>query len=109
MYGTVKVWLEDRGFGFITGDDGKDVFVHARALPRGVRTLKQGSRVRYGLTSTARGTAATDVQLLEDDESEEWADVITEEQYRRELTAAAGTQDSWPFIIQIAKSHGWIA
>lgn len=47
--GTVKFYNDQKGFGFITPDDGgKDVFVHATALERaGMSALREGQKVAY--------------------------------------------------------------
>lgn len=63
MKGTIAR-LTDRGFGFITPEDGsKDVFFHAREV-KGVQynDLKEGDPVTFDLTSTDRGPAAANVQ-----------------------------------------------
>ena len=62
MKGTIAR-LTDRGFGFITPEDGsKDVFFHAREL-QGVayNDLKEGETVTFEVSSTDRGPAATNV------------------------------------------------
>ncbi len=62
MKGTIAR-LTDRGFGFITPEDGsKDVFFHAREL-QGVQynDLKEGETVTFEVSSTDRGPAATNV------------------------------------------------
>jgi len=61
--GTVKMWNEDRGFGFITpGEGGEDVFVHRSALQEGA-TLQPGMAVTYEATwdDKKRKDRATDV------------------------------------------------
>jgi CspA family cold shock protein len=47
--GKVKFFDDDKGFGFIAGDDGTEVFLHISALPAGTSTIKPGSRVDYGI------------------------------------------------------------
>ncbi len=63
--GKVKWYDEERGFGFLSDDDGGDVFVHANALPAGVKTLKNGARVEFGIVEGRRGAQALSVKLLE--------------------------------------------
>jgi CspA family cold shock protein len=61
-------WFNDqKGFGFITGDDGMDVFVHYTEIVRdGFQTLETGERVTYGVTDEEVGPKAVDVRLKED-------------------------------------------
>ncbi len=63
--GTVK-WFNDRkGFGFITVEDGKDVFVHYSALQGdGFKTLKEGEAVEFDVVDGAKGPQATNVVRL---------------------------------------------
>lgn len=64
--GSVKWFNPRKGFGFITGDDGEEVFVHFRALHNGNRqSLKPGVRVRYHIRTTERGDQARDVEIIE--------------------------------------------
>jgi CspA family cold shock protein len=62
--GTVKWFSDDKGFGFITPDDGsQDVFVHHNAIvAEGFRTLDEGAKVSYELESSEKGPRATNVQ-----------------------------------------------
>src|SRR6478672_8696128 len=53
--GRVKWYEKDKGFGFLTSDDGGDVFVHKAALPSGVDELKAGQRVEFGVADGRKG------------------------------------------------------
>ena len=60
--GSVK-WFDDaKGYGFIAGEDGKDVFVHHTAIQAdGFRTLKEGDLVEYEVTMEKKGPRANKV------------------------------------------------
>lgn len=63
--GKVKWYDADKGFGFLTQEDGDDVYVGSDALPEGVTTLKAGARVEFGIAQGRRGDQALQVRVLE--------------------------------------------
>jgi len=64
--GKVKWFDAEKGFGFLSQDDGPDVYVHADALPAGAaKTLKAGTRVEFGIAQGRRGDQALSVRILE--------------------------------------------
>ncbi|MFK4790972.1 cold-shock protein [Microbacterium sp. ZW T5_56] len=63
--GKVRFYDEDRGFGFITSEDGQDVFLHASALPAGAPTPKPGTRVEFGVAEGKRGPQALSVRVVD--------------------------------------------
>jgi len=63
--GRVKWYDADKGYGFLTSDEGGDVFVPKGALPAGITDLKGGQRVEFGVVKSRRGTQALGLKLLE--------------------------------------------
>ncbi len=63
--GKVKWFDVEKGFGFLSRDDGGDVFVHTSALPGGVTELVPGQRVEFGVAEGKRGEQALSVRILE--------------------------------------------
>lgn len=63
MKGTIKWYNSMKGFGFISGDDGKDVFVHRTIVPEGI-ILYEGDKVEYQVKETDRGPNAIDIKKL---------------------------------------------
>ena len=63
MKGTVK-WFNDRkGFGFIQGDDEKDIFVHKNSLSEGIY-LNEGDPVEYEIEESEKGPNAINVKKI---------------------------------------------
>jgi cold shock protein len=64
--GTVKWFSDDKGFGFITPDDGsKDLFVHHSAIAAsGYRSLAEGAKVSYDAETGDKGPRAGNVQMV---------------------------------------------
>ncbi len=63
--GKVKWFSAEKGFGFLSREDGADVFVHRDALPAGVTELKPGQRVEFGVAEGRRGEQALSVRVLD--------------------------------------------
>ena len=63
--GKVKFYDKDKGFGFVSRDDGGDVFVPSSALPEGVDELKAGTRLEFGVAAGKRGEQALSVRILD--------------------------------------------
>ena len=63
--GTVK-WVDPaKGFGFITGEDGKDIFVHFSAIVSdGFKTLEDGQKVSFEVVEGTRGPQAANVTVI---------------------------------------------
>ena len=65
MTGKVKWFNSAKGYGFITGDDGTEVFVHFSAINSdGYKTLKDGEAVSYDVTEGDKGPQASNVTKL---------------------------------------------
>ncbi len=63
--GTVKWFDSAKGFGFISGEDGKDVFVHFTAIvSNGFKTLEEGQKVSFEIVEGNRGPQAANVTVI---------------------------------------------
>ncbi|MDO5287252.1 MAG: cold shock domain-containing protein [Actinomycetia bacterium] len=63
--GKVRFFDAEKGFGFLTKDEGGDVFVRAAVLPPGVTTLKPGQKVEFGVVEGRKGEQALSLRLIE--------------------------------------------
>jgi CspA family cold shock protein len=63
--GTVKWFSDEKGYGFIAGEDGKDLFVHYTGIADGgFRTLPEGARVQFEVREGRKGLEAFDVVVI---------------------------------------------
>ena len=63
--GTVKWFNEAKGFGFITQENGEDVFVHFSAIQgEGFKTLAEGEAVEFDVTTGPKGLQAANVRRI---------------------------------------------
>ncbi len=62
--GKVKWFNESKGYGFITGEDGKDVFVHYTGIEsEGFKTLVEGQEVEFEVVAGNKGNQAVNVKI----------------------------------------------
>lgn len=65
MTGTVKWFSGEKGYGFITPEEGPDVFVHFSEIQSGgFRTLNEGDRVEFAVTEGQKGKQASAVTIV---------------------------------------------
>ena len=65
MTGTVKWFNAEKGYGFISTEQGKDVFVHFSAIKTdGYKTLEEGNKVEFNVVNSDRGETAANVVKL---------------------------------------------
>jgi CspA family cold shock protein len=63
--GRVKWFSLEKGFGFISNDEGEDVYLSASALPAGVTTVKPGTKLEFSIADGRRGPQALAVSIIE--------------------------------------------
>ncbi len=65
MNGTVKWFNSEKGFGFITGEDGNDVFAHFSQINSdGYKTLEEGQKVSFTVVDGPKGPQAESIEKL---------------------------------------------
>ena len=66
MTGKVKWFNAEKGYGFITSDEGKDIFVHYSAIQAdGFRSLEEGQKVSFEIVESDRGHQAANVVVTD--------------------------------------------
>lgn len=71
LKGVVKFFTPEKGFGFVTADDGEDVFLHLRCVKRhGLTTIEPGQRIAMTVVSTPRCREVVEFELLNAPDSE---------------------------------------
>ena len=65
MNGTVKWFNGEKGFGFITGEDGNDVFAHFSQInSEGYKSLEEGQKVSYEVVKGPKGPQAENITII---------------------------------------------
>ena len=64
--GRVKWFSLEKGFGFISSEEGEDVYLAASALPSGIPTVKPGTKLEFGVAEGRRGPQALSVRIIEE-------------------------------------------
>ncbi|MBN2603189.1 MAG: cold-shock protein [Candidatus Thermoplasmatota archaeon] len=63
MNGVIKWYHSQKGYGFITNDEGKDIFVHRSQIPSGTY-LREGDKVSFDIEEDERGPKAVNLKKL---------------------------------------------
>ncbi len=65
--GTVKRIFREKGFGFISAEDGREIFFHSSELQNvDFDKLKEGDRLEFGVTKGAKGPQAIDIKKVDE-------------------------------------------
>ncbi|MGO2004196.1 cold-shock protein [Arthrobacter rhombi] len=64
-FGKVKWFEASKGFGFLVTDDGQEVYLHASALPEGVKEVRAGTRMEFGIAQGRKGAQALTARVVE--------------------------------------------
>lgn len=71
MRGIVKWFNNEKGYGFITNDEGKDIFVHYTGIEsEGFKTLKDGDNVKFNIIKVEKGLQAFDVRVVTEESND---------------------------------------
>ena len=63
--GRVKWFSLEKGFGFISNDEGEDVYIAASSLPEGVPSVKPGTKVEFSIIDSRKGPQAMSIHIVE--------------------------------------------
>ena len=63
--GRVKWFSLEKGFGFISNDEGEDVYLAATSLPEGVATVKPGTKIEFSIIDSRKGPQAMSVRIID--------------------------------------------
>ncbi|MFT4186122.1 MAG: cold shock domain-containing protein [Micrococcaceae bacterium] len=63
--GRVKWYSSEKGFGFVTAEDGQEIFLHASALPEGIRDVKPGTKLDFSIVDGRRGAQVLSAELVD--------------------------------------------
>ena len=63
--GRVKWYNAEKGYGFLSQEEGEDVYVGSSALPSGVEELKAGQKVEFGIAAGRRGPQALSLKVID--------------------------------------------
>jgi CspA family cold shock protein len=64
--GRVKWFSLEKGFGFISSEEGEDVYLASDALPAGVNTVKPGTKLEFGVAEGRKGPQALSVRIIDE-------------------------------------------